>query len=883
MPTTQPIVRFEKVAVDNGGTYWRSKASYGVIRKHLQDMACTGFFKTAAGVGGQAEAGFEQAFSSLAYAYVKDKSPRLLDYMLGFQLVDRNEDNTKAMGIFGFLVGDQWLYAPVFFLNGDLKGHELLYIKKQDSFVPMKENWVNYLMSRRPHVLGEATPKDTYQLGGLSPDIYGMSVSPTTGIGKRGSDQFDDWVKPALPLIAAMRLKYAKAIYATAKPGTKLAFDQVVSNPWKAALIEVAPAFDMNRVMPQSMALLNVGFQAAQRYPTIKQGFDRFYGPDCFSRWANEHKAACIRGMTNLFPEQKKQATDQAVYPGSSILPDAQLPEHPIKTGELKIHVYEHTSITQNLDDLDDKDREKLLKDTVLIKDERDPQGPKASKAYNTQIKQQLTNPSETGFYEVLEKPGTFARLLVISNPLANDGQQNFCTVIRIGDGDKSWLNAHRSNIWADKIELREDFDKWFDKQGDKDSLKKGGTYIAIDARGNGTTPFVVTETYGDGAYKVDFKSNCDYSYRRLSTLPNTERDSFRSSCDDYVSNYGAKLYVDAEGKKGSKLRAIQGEMRVPAAFKFVQLKAPPKPKKEEGGFCMPCCDSCEDSGSEDKPIQPGNLVDLQMLFHEKQAKLRILSDHNEVVLRGFDGDHRFTKRAALISLVRDHGFTEKVAREMITTSDLTQAQSYWVRYAPGFGDKRHLTKQAYAPNESSLDGGPGAPYMTPPQYGMEMMGRNAVRSQYPDESHTMVPELDSSMYDRRHQNMWQNYTYEDFQQAQGQANEAAQSGQKEVFDTSMIQGMLKSVRQDSSVDKYLGDLMKALDRLGRILFLFYWHAEEFEDRYGKASMPEMEDSLRNSFEGLGEITLFLKKKQVEPNFEGEAPADPDIEASARV
>jgi transitional endoplasmic reticulum ATPase len=41
--------------------------------------------------------------------------------MAGFQLVDRNEDNTKAVGVFGFQLGKQWVYAPVFFLNGDLK------------------------------------------------------------------------------------------------------------------------------------------------------------------------------------------------------------------------------------------------------------------------------------------------------------------------------------------------------------------------------------------------------------------------------------------------------------------------------------------------------------------------------------------------------------------------------------------------------------------------------------------------------------------------------------------------------------------------------------------------------------------------------------------
>jgi hypothetical protein len=80
--------------------------------------------------------------------------------------------------------------------------------------------------------------------------------------------------------------------------------------------------------------------------------------------------------------------------------------------------------------------------------------------------------------------------------------------------------------------------------------------------------------------------------------------------------------------------------------------------------------------------------------------------------------------------------------------------------------------------------------------------------------------------------------------------------------------GMLKTVRQDSLVDRHLGDLMAALDSLGRLLMNFYWHQEEFEDRYGKSDLPELEDSLRNAFEALGDITLFLKEKTIESSFD---------------
>ena len=83
-----------------------------------------------------------------------------------------------------------------------------------------------------------------------------------------------------------------------------------------------------------------------------------------------------------------------------------------------------------------------------------------------------------------------------------------------------------------------------------------------------------------------------------------------------------------------------------------------------------------------------------------------------------------------------------------------------------------------------------------------------------------------------------------------------------------MLSGMLKNVRQDSIVDKHLGTLFESLDALGRLLFNFYWHNAEFEDRYGKSDLPELEDGLRNAFETLGDITLFLKEKSVQSPFD---------------
>src|SRR5262245_31745770 len=58
-----------------------------------------------ADLGGGNETPFEQAFSNLAHLTIRDKAPKLLEYEVGFQLVEKNADNTKAVGVFGFKVG----------------------------------------------------------------------------------------------------------------------------------------------------------------------------------------------------------------------------------------------------------------------------------------------------------------------------------------------------------------------------------------------------------------------------------------------------------------------------------------------------------------------------------------------------------------------------------------------------------------------------------------------------------------------------------------------------------------------------------------------------------------------------------------------------------
>jgi hypothetical protein len=283
------------------------------------------------------------------------------------------------------------------------------------------------------------------------------------------------------------------------------------------------------------------------------------------------------------------------------------------------------------------------------------------------------------------------------------------------------------------------------------------------------------------------------------------------------------------------------------------------------------------DSRSDMPPIQLGKIDDIQLLFHEKTAGLKLHNNGTDVYLDSALGQTRLSKQAAVWHLVSVHGLREKVAKAILATAEQKGHASYRIAYAPGYG-----TQKSAAPNASILAHGPNAPIYD--DYGdersVEQYGPStAVPTQFTSSAAYRLSGLTADQTDPGVWDPWQNFEARDFQKNVQVAQQAAMGGQKEVFDTSMISGMLKSVRQDSLVERHLAPLMEALDSLGRLLMNFYWHQEEFEDRYGKSDLPELEDSLRNAFESLGDITLFLKEKTIESPFD---QGDVNLEETAR-
>lgn len=94
----------------------------------------------------------------------------------------------------------------------------------------------------------------------------------------------------------------------------------------------------------------------------------------------------------------------------------------------------------------------------------------------------------------------------------------------------------------------------------------------------------------------------------------------------------------------------------------------------------------------------------------------------------------------------------------------------------------------------------------------------------------------------------------------------ASQMGVKEVLDTKILSEMAKSAYPVDKVKDSLPTLIKALDRLCRNLFYFYWHNESFADQYGNSNMDSLEDALKDNIQSLDDLVIYLQEKDAGPD-----------------
>jgi len=765
-----------------------SRASHWlkVCKSHLR----TPYIKRAE-MGGGDSVTFESSFSNLAFAYLKDRAPQLLDYVLGFQLIEKSEDNDRAVGVFGFKVGPQLLYGPVFFINGELKGHELLYLKDSDTFVPMKENWINYVLGRKPNVIGEHITSQPSMHGVDRPTMDQFREAPYN----KYSSAHPEWLQEGFPgLMHAL--------------GRLPRHDASVPELIKSSA----------EMSEQLLVLID-------SCPQLVQPLTECYGPELLKEALCTAKTKYTAYPTEV-ARKPSNILRGSVY-NEKTAEELRCEQDPITTGGLKIYVKGDTAPKGLASD----QLEKLARDGVLIEDSRK----EASRAFLMKRAVEddksltLMNPDDTGIYEVLCKPDSFSRCLYIHAPQGARGTKPNATLVRLDDGKKAWTEAHSGEIFVEQQYAPEEYRSWFKGLPETTSLDTDSTYVLVARNGQGTGVFTVEGTLPaegkEKCYKVCWRNSYNVSRRPDHLIPaplrSYEWDNDSDGDDQIVMNR----------IKGERFVARRQSLLAPIGVKAVKLMS-----ADDDCCCSP--GGSETDSSDPPALRPGDHIDLQMGIYKTSEEMTVFKNSSEAIVNG----SRMVPKAALISLVKDYGLREKTAREVLKQAEAKRGLKFRIKLA-----------QPYSLQETA----PNAPAWPAEQSGTDwLMGSGLPTSEGNTEE---VPVSSMQPGNRRPlmappaEPMMQNIM------------QAAQTGQKEVLDTSLLSNLLKGSQNETLIDKHLPDLMKGLDSLGRLLFNLYWHYDKFEDRYGSSSLPELEDAMRNAFENMGDVTLELKQKTVDP------------------
>ena len=751
-------------------------------------------------IGGDNETQFEATLAQLGWTYMQDAAPELLDFLVGFQLVERNNDNTKAVGVFGFQIGRAWIYAPIFFLNGEVKGNELLYLKDQDLFVPLDQAWVKYVISQQQQPeLGFPAHGTARELGVLQPNILPLSRPQYLGALGKYSAVYPNvptagWLSPSAGFRGVYSALTLEGLEKAASAGLGAHLQFSLGSVLEAALAA-------------SPALCKAALVCCDAYPAVEHYLYQFHGPRVLER-------ALVACQTRL-----EKAAAVAASPLTELAPAAPATLPPV---QLRTAPHPHMS---------PKAAQELASRGYAVEDSR-PQE-KLSQALLIKTPQRFANPAETGLYDLLTKPGELRKCLIILAPKGADEAAEKAIVIDLAGGDRRWFLSHPANLFVNLPGYSsDDFEQWFVDQP-AGELAEDGTYVLLSPQRGASVPFEVHSRPSDTLYEVRDKYYGGYD------TPDYLRPNFRDGGPARgVNSRGELRLVHWDRERGQGFNFFGGELRVSRMAKALRL-----------------------SRFAEKFVPAGSPVDAELAIQSKTAGLRLWVDEFEGSLnRG----RPQSKLACLWALVETHGFDAETAQELLKLAEARGRTGDDLRvrvlYGPGYPQTKAAAFET--PGGSSLGLGSIAPGIPEPVYAGSAWTPRATE-QYPLAQALPIDGIgarytDPSVWDNTPQAMPDPMLMQ-------MAQQAGQSGQKELFDTNMLTALLKNVRQGSLLQSFTPDLMKALDRLGRILFLFYWHNNDFADRYGKNDLPELEDATRNAFETLGELVLFLKERDVEP------------------
>jgi hypothetical protein len=763
----------------------------------------------------------------IAETYILDKAPHLSDYMLGFQLLKKNDDDTKAAGIFAYKVGEELVYIPVFAINGDIQGHELMYLVSKDQFVPSDEKWVNYLLSRKPQEPGVPEGRnrgDIPSYGVLRPSFMDSGL-------KLGSAEK---VLPPELTLYALKTLFKQASVGT--PALERAFwtpakqtRRIPAWNWKqAACIDL----DVRRLFERSYKAVKIAETLSREYPVfgrlLRFAMDGEGLENYKAEWEKRASLAEKLGVVPRSPRTLQQRLEARI--------PRPVPQR-AKTGSVRVYDLEEIPEVQfrflpeeTIDRIhrdgyyaaDSRDQSKLA---ALLTDMGTEQEKLRVVKKENRDRRDLWNPVEPGLYKVFTSDGTFRDCFILERSLLTSSSGGGCGISLSEPGKDIWLvldKKTRETLHAPShrifVASRDPDPEWLDKLPDSNAglPAENGYDRYRDIKVLLVTPYGIVLT---GCYE----KNREGSFTEYYT--------------------GETVRPVSESLRGFRGLGTQGRV----------ILAPKKTKLRR-----------YKENPESSRLQPGTYSLWLDLLARHSLPVVVQKNPGAVGQYTIDAlPGLWTKRAALETLMTRHHLPQDSAEEMLKTAEaecpvpvtFRRTKTADFDYSEDAEQKRY--KVHFPENQKGVHDVTGMPIRQNLETSEIVDGLQATGELSEKD---LWPGLPSAETDQS------GAPPAPDPEAMSLASQAARSGQKEFVSSQMLLSLLREIDDDSIIVKYITVFEKACDTLGRLYMQVLWRSDFFEERFGMTQLREFKEMLVSLFQQTGDFICYLRQRDVRPS-----------------
>ena len=777
-----------------------------------------------------AEKEAEIAFMKMATKSIEAKAAPIMQspYCLGFEIVYTNSKKDKMIGIFGCRLNKQLLYIPVFYINGALKNTDLLYLQNEKQFVLLSPEWCDYLIGK--YIITQGKPIKAEAENGATQEID-MKWLVEPPMHKSASER--------IPLGHTFGFYEGDVSEDDAKKAFDTYFHKEASEPNKHLLKKFIDREGYSAFEKIASAVYNDYEFANNLIRFVEE--DDWLIPEYldFSKKTAEVKPEVVKqaSAADLKTEEIFNAKNCILVHKGKFNPYAKVASEQIENG-------------------------------YSIEDRRDQD--KLDVVYKSNQNEFRTFDNNTaGVYSVLGCDGTTKDFLVLTG--MSDGGKQPALMVDIAtrevlvakdtrnpnDTQQLSYESHGpSGIDLDKI-YNQIMAKPLDDKNIEDYLTEKPTVGKVYGIYSANEGYISDECF---YIKEHYKDEDVDVYRVIPFLDYVECP--KSFIDDDAGKFMVRINPDALQTN------LRNKTFRPEDIRWVEVKVT---SDQDNSVTIEVEEDDKETLTPTKytvvksEFVPGTLQDYDLGLSDKhnidKSKVEKTVDAEYLVnIAGKEKSEPVSKIAATVKLMHDFNISEASAKEILDEADKNDVVRFY--------HKKVATRMTLRPEPEfyeSLD----------PDLGINVF-QNDTKIVPVDQSNDEIPNIrygDSVKLDGVENHAAEGKPQETVNKNHDEeggndilltatpnmlAQIAEKTGNKNIFEHGIISTLATTYDASMYISQFLGDLRSGLDKLGRLLFLYYWKPADFTVYYGSDDLMELDAKLSSTFRQLGEVILDL-------------------------